>query len=113
MRMKENFSHTAFVVFVYVLLVGVYYSSSHLHTSICTPWSFMGFFKSPFLIETLECRALKWLFTYSHEYIHSLWLLFSTYLIKLILDFFAQLKNCAQGKSPSSLAVDLTDDVVL
>jgi hypothetical protein len=103
MRMKEYFSHTAFVVFIYVLLVGVYYTSSHLHVKVCTPWSLMGFIKSPFLIETLECRAIKWLFTYSHEYIHSLWILFSTFLIKMILDFFAQIKEGVNGKTTPSV----------
>lgn len=107
--MNPYVSHTAFLAWIYFLLLLVYYFSAHLHVSQCTPSGIWGFLRAPFLIETLECRALKWLFTYSHEYIHTLWLFTSTYFVKIIVDFFAQLKDGVNGKIRSPERTPLVD----
>jgi hypothetical protein len=109
LRMNPYLSHIAFLTWIYVLLLAVYYFSAHAHVTYCTPWGVWGFLRSPFLIETLECRALKWLFNYSHEYIHTLWLFTSTYIVKVIVDFFAQLKDGVHGKMRTPERTSLVD----
>lgn len=78
---------------VYWILITAYYVSAQLHSAYCTPWGWWGYIESPFLLETLHCRALKWFFSYSHDYIRSMWFLGSTFLVKLIMDFFSLLKK--------------------
>lgn len=90
-------SQTALVALVYFILIATYFFSVHLYCYFCAPASIWGFLKSPLLIETIECRALKWLFNYSHEYIRTLWVLVSAYGIKLIMDLFSLLKNSIGG----------------
>ncbi len=96
-KLSVNMNGRQILVFfvVYFALIATYYFSTHLFAGYCTPWSWTGFLQAPFLTETLQCRALKWLFTYSHEYIRSLWLIGSTYLVKLTVDFFSALKDPA------------------
>lgn len=96
-KLSENMNGRQILIFfvVYFSLISTYFFSTHLFAGYCTPWSWTGFLQTPFLTETLQCRALKWLFTYSHEYIRSLWLIGSTYLVKLTVDFFSALKDPA------------------
>lgn len=100
--MSRIFPQSAWIALIYLSLLLTYYSSAHLFVQYCTPSGFLGFIQSPFLVETLQCRGLKWIFTYSHEYIRSLWLLISTYAVKVIMDFFSQLKEWMNGTTSTN-----------
>ena len=89
---------------VYLLLLCTYYTSAHVFTQYCTPLGFWGFLQTPFLIETVQCRALNWIFTYSHAYIQSLWILMSTYTIQLIVKFVGHVNNRVDGTTPGMLS---------
>ncbi len=60
-----------------VLLLGAlaaHYLSAHYYASYCTPWGVWGFIQTLWKVETVQCKASRWLFSYSYNYIHHLWL---------------------------------------
>lgn len=91
MDSKTFRSGVGYLIGLYILLVTTYYLSSQLLVYHCTPWGWVGWFRSAFLVESLECRALKWLFTYTYDHIRNLWTLLSAWLINHVIRFFADL----------------------
>lgn len=63
--------HFAIVLFMGALLA--HYLSVHYYTYYCTSWGVWGFMRSAWRIESLQCRAANWLFTYSYNYLHNIW----------------------------------------
>ena len=74
--------------FLPMIVVFVHYASTHYYAYACTPWGVWGFFESIWKTENVQCRAAKWLFNYSHKYLHNLWITLGYVFVNWIAKWF-------------------------
>lgn len=66
---------------IYLIWTILHYSSSHLYTKFCTPFSLTGIVSSPFLITTPHCYAFRWCINNGANALNSMWVVFGTWLL--------------------------------
>jgi len=62
-----------------VLLFGAllaHYVSVHYYAYYCTPWGVWGMVQTLWRVESVQCKATRWVFTYSYNYLHHFWISF-------------------------------------
>jgi hypothetical protein len=77
--------------FTVVLLVSalfVHYLSAHFYTNHCAQWGVWGFVSLLWRMESIQCRASKWLFDYSYNYLHHLWIFVGGACVTWIMKWF-------------------------
>jgi hypothetical protein len=72
---------------IYFLWIIMFYLSSHMHIYLCTPNGFYGFIVTPFLTQTPQCIAIRWIITNGSQNINIFWTLFAGFIIKKITIF--------------------------
>jgi hypothetical protein len=78
--------HSAFVLLISALIM--HYISVHYYAYYCTRWGVWGFISSLWRIETVQCRATKWVFTYSYDYLHNLWVFIGGVCVARVFQWF-------------------------
>ena len=77
---------------IYLLWISIFYFSSHLHVYLCTPYGIYGFLLSPFLYQTPQCVAIRWLQINGTLYINAFWTLLAGMAIRK-LTFHTYISN--------------------
>jgi len=75
----------SYIVIFYVVNVSIYYVASLLHTTFCTPPTWLGFLYAPFMATTPHCIMFQWIIYFGGNYIRNTWIVIGTYLIHLYL----------------------------
>lgn len=65
----------------YFLWVTIHYGASHLYTYWCTPLTWIGFIRSPLLVTTPQCTALRWAIYHGSDSIHGMWIVLGSWII--------------------------------
>lgn len=66
---------------IYLIWTILHYSSSHLYTTFCTPFSLSGIISSPFLITTPHCYAFRWCINNGADALNSMWVVLGTWIL--------------------------------
>ena len=70
---------------VYIIWICLHYLSSYLYVQMCVPYSWTGFFASPFLITSPHCQAFRWMISTGASIIENMWLLLGVWICSNIL----------------------------
>ena len=57
----------------YIIWIVFHFVCSNMYTKICVPYTLVGFFQSPFLVLTPQCKGLYWLNDFSKNNIDNMW----------------------------------------
>lgn len=79
--------HLYVVGILYFIWITVHFFSSNLYVYYCTPFTLIGFIKSPFLVLTPHCIALRWLSYKGSEQIASMWSILGVYLLSIVKEY--------------------------
>ena len=79
--------HLYVVGILYFIWITVHFFSSNLYVYYCTPFTLTGFIKSPFLVLTPHCIALRWLSYKGSEQIASMWSILGVYLLSIVKEY--------------------------
>ena len=79
--------HLYVVGILYFIWITVHFFSSNLYVYYCTPFTLTGFIKSPFLVLTPHCIALRWLSYKGNEQIASMWSILGVYLLSIVKEY--------------------------
>ena len=71
-------------IIFYTFWIFTHYISAHMYTRYCTPWSLVGFFMSPFLTSSPQCKALQWFVFSGSNSIHAMWILIGSSVFKYL-----------------------------
>ena len=91
--MDKRIVWTGKIVGAYMLWIFIHYSSSHLYSHFCNHPSIMGFFVSPFLVNTPHCIALRWFIFHGADTINTMWILFGTWSTAIVIDKITSVNN--------------------
>lgn len=69
---------------IYLLWIFVHFVAAHLYIYFCVSDTLFGFLISPFLVPTPHCCILRWALYQGAENINIMWLLLSSFIVKLI-----------------------------
>lgn len=69
------------MVKTYIIWICLHYLSAQLYIYFCSPYTFIGFFSSPFLVLSPQCKSLYWIFKYSRNNIDDMWNVFITWIL--------------------------------
>jgi hypothetical protein len=70
---------------IYIVWICLHYVSSYLYIQLCVPYSWVGFFASPFLITSPHCKAFRWMIYTGASIIENMWLLLGIWICSNIL----------------------------
>lgn len=82
---KNTFKYIWQVAGIYILWIFIHYISSHLYIYFCTPYSFLGFLTAPLLVASPHCSGLRWCIFHGAQTITSMWIVFGSWLITLLV----------------------------
>ena len=69
----------------YLFWICSHYISTHLYAYTCAPWSIQGFFMSPFLTASPQCKALQWFIATGSSSINAMWILIGTFVTNYLI----------------------------
>ena len=69
------------VFLIHFCWVSLHYTSAHLYTKYCTPWSVIGAAFSPVMTMTPHCQAFRWCIVQGASSINSMWMTMGTWTI--------------------------------
>ena len=61
-----------------------HYIASRVYAYYCTPWSFIGFFMSPFMAASPQCKGLAWIVHTGSNSINAMWMMLGTWIFKYL-----------------------------
>lgn len=73
------------LVSTYGLWLIMHFAAVHAYTEYCVPFTWVGFFASPFTIASPQCKALRWVIGQGGIQIDTMWLLLGTWLTSRFL----------------------------
>ncbi len=83
--MYKIFQSYAFkMVVVYLICIMSHFAAAHLYTYFCVPFSFYGFFISPFMTLSPQCQALRWIVYNSGTTINLMWFMLANLFVQKI-----------------------------
>jgi hypothetical protein len=62
-----------FISKVYIIWITIHYISCQLYVHYCVPSGITGYFLSPFLVSSPQCKALRWAFYNGGNIIDNMW----------------------------------------
>jgi len=67
---------------IYIIWCTLHHVTSQLYVYYCTPYTFIGFIASPFIVATPQCTGLRWCIAHGAQTIISMWLVLGTWFIQ-------------------------------
>ena len=67
------------VFLIHFFWVSFHYTSTHLYTKYCTPWSLVGVAFSSVMTMTPHCQAFRWCINQGASSINSMWMTLGTW----------------------------------
>ena len=65
----------------------IYHYSSILHATYCTPSTWIGLLRSPFVATSPHCVAFQWIIYYGGIYIRSIWMILGMFFVHMYLSW--------------------------
>jgi hypothetical protein len=84
-RMQKVFDFVKVHCLIYIIWIVLHYISSHLYVKWCVPSGIIGFMVSPFLTQSVHCRALRWGIATGAQTIQSMWAIIATWMTGKLL----------------------------
>ena len=85
MAMTIRSNPIARLIGMYFAWIACHYIASHLYVSFCTPLTFTGFVRSPFMVAAPHCQALRWIVYNGGATIINMWGLLGAWIISKII----------------------------
>lgn len=77
-----------FPIFLLFVSLMAHYLSVHYYAYYCAPWSVWGYIQTLWRVESIQCKATRWLFSYSYDYLHHVWVCFGGACVAWVIQYF-------------------------
>ena len=68
------------IIGIYMIWIVIHYTASHMYTAYCTPYTFIGFLVSPFIVSTPHCTGLRWCISQGAHTLTAMWIVSGTWI---------------------------------